>query len=168
MNCIVCVDKNWGIGKNNDLLFKIKEDMAFFRQKTMGKTVVMGLNTLLSFPGSQPLKNRTNIVLTSSPREGVITVKNLDELFAAAAEFDSDDVFVIGGGSVYRQLLPYCSKAYVTKVDADGQAEVFFDNLDAKPEWRETDKGDVFVADGYNIRFTVYENEAPLVYGGKK
>ena len=129
MNLIVAVDEKWGIGKNNDFLFSIKEDMAYFRATTLNKVVVMGGNTLRSFPNGKPLKNRVNVVVTSKTDEDVIAVKNFDELFETLKKFE-EEIFVIGGASIYPQLLPYCERAYVTKVFADGKAEVFFDNLD--------------------------------------
>ena len=100
MNLIVAVDKNWGIGAKNDLLFNLKQDMAFFRETTMDKIVVMGRNTLESFPGGRPLKRRVNICVNDEKgfeREGVIVVGSLDELFKELTNYNSDDVFVIGG-----------------------------------------------------------------------
>ena len=132
MKSIVAVDKRWGIGKNNDLLFSLPEDMKFFREKTAGKTVCMGYNTLLSFPGSKPLKNRTNIVLAPEgvEREDCIVVHTLEELSSELSKYNSDDVFVIGGAMFYKTMVPYCDECYITKVDADGEATVFYPNLD--------------------------------------
>ena len=111
MNLIVAADKNWGIGAKNDLLYSFKQDMNFFKEMTMDKVVVMGRNTLESFPGGRPLKRRINICLNAEQgfeREGVIVVGSLDELFKKLKNYNNDDVFVIGGASIYRQLLPYC------------------------------------------------------------
>lgn len=132
MNLIVAVSENWGIGKNGDLLFHIKEDMKYFRQKTIGNTVVMGRKTLDSMPGGLPLKDRENIVLTRDlefKRDGVIAVHSVDELMEKIKGMDKD-VFVIGGGEIYSLLLPYCDKAYVTKVYADKEADTFFEDLE--------------------------------------
>ena len=119
MKTIVCVDSKWGIGKKNGLLFRLPKDMAFFKQMTTGKVVAMGANTFLSFPKGA-LPNRVNIVLDDQGRkfEGATTLPTLFALLAKLNEYDTDDVFVIGGASVYKLMLPYCDTAYVTKVDA--------------------------------------------------
>ena len=137
MNAIVAVDNQWGIGKDNDLLFNIPLDMKFFRKTTLNKIVVMGKNTLLSFPESKPLKNRTNIVLSSTmpKRDDCIVVNSLDELKQKLTEYPSQDVFVIGGAMVYETMLDYCDTIYVTKVDACGNAQVFFPNLLKLEHW---------------------------------
>ena len=164
MRAIVVVDNQWGIGKKNDLLFRLPADMKHFRERTAGKVVVMGSNTLLSFPGGQPLKNRTNIVLWpgGGPREGCIVADSLQELFALIARYPADDVFVIGGAMLYRTLLPYCSGAVVTKADACGHAEVFFEDLDTLPNWSCRSAGVPVETNGVFVRFCEYENAAPL------
>lgn len=158
MNAIVAVDKKWGIGKNNGLLFSIPADMAFFREKTVGKVVVMGANTLKSFPGGKPLKNRVNVVVSTTmpKREDCIVVRDLKELKDVLKDYD--DVMLIGGGRLYRELLPYCERAFVTKVDADGDAEVFLDDLDVSPDWVLCRQEAPTVSDGYTITFTEYVN----------
>ena len=158
MNLIVAVDENWGIGKNNGLLFSLKKDMAFFRQTTTGKVVVVGANTFKSFPHGA-LPNRTNVVLDGSgeAHEGAICVKSLQELQSVLADFSDEQVFVIGGASVYRLMLPYCSVAYVTKVKATADADTFFPNLDADPEWTLTERGEDVQDNGYTINFCVYK-----------
>ncbi len=159
MKAIVAVDKNWGIGKDNDLLFSIPEDMKFFRQTTLGKVVVMGSNTLRSFPNGNPLKNRTNVVLsTTINRDDCVIVKSLDELSAELKKYNPDDVYVIGGARLYKTLLDYCDEVYVTKVDADGGAQVFFENLDERQNWSLINAGEVIETNGFNIRFTTYKN----------
>ncbi len=159
MKAIVAVDLKWGIGKNNDLLFHLKKDMAFFREKTMGKVVVMGGNTLLSFPGSKPLKNRTNIVISDQfTRDDCICVETMEELKAELKKYDTDDIYVIGGAMMYRTMLPYCDTVYVTKVNADGCAEVFYENLDNLSNWYVDFEGEVQEDNGYEIRFTTYKN----------
>ena len=161
LNC----DLKWGIGRQNGLLFRLPMDMKFFRETTTGHTVCMGENTLLSFPGSKPLKNRTNIVLSADPTheyEGVVNVHTFDDFLAeikkAAAK---DDVFIIGGASVYRQMLPYCHKVYLTKVNKDGNAEVFYPNLDEMEEFSvESEQPPVMDGD-IEIRFMTYKNACP-------
>ena len=160
MKAIVAVDKNWGIGKKNDLLFSLPADMSYFREKTLNKVVVMGSNTLKSFPGGKPLKNRTNIVLFpgGEEREDCIIVQSLEDLSKELKKYNPDDVFIIGGAMFYKTMLPYCSEVLVTKVDADGGAEVFYENLDNKLEWSCVSVQDPIETNGYTIRFTVYRN----------
>ncbi len=139
MNLIVAVDKNWAIGKDNKLLVSIPDDMKFFRETTSGKVVVMGRKTLESFPNGKPLKNRVNIVLTRDENYQVkdaIVVHSKEELDKELAKYNSDDIFVIGGESIYRMLLDDCSTAFVTYIDYAYDADTFFPNLDVKPEWK--------------------------------
>ena len=145
MNLIVAVDKNWAIGKNNKLLVSIPDDMKFFRETTSGHVVVMGRKTLESFPNGKPLKNRTNIVVTRDANykaDGAVIVHSLEELKAELTKYDSDDIYVIGGESVYRQLLADCSVAYVTYVDYAYDADTYFPNLDSDPAWRLADESE--------------------------
>lgn len=163
MKCIVAVDRKWGIGKKNGLLFRLPEDMAYFRKNTIDKTVVMGSNTLKSFPGGKPLKNRTNIVFWpgGEKRDDCTVCGSFDELKSELVKYDGDDIFIIGGAMFYRTMLPYCDAALVTKVDADGDAEVFFENLDELEGWR-LEKESEPVSDGeYDIKFTEYKNTNP-------
>ncbi len=163
MKTIVAVDEKWGIGKKNGLLFSLKEDMKFFREKTLNKVVVMGGNTLLSFPGSKPLKNRTNIVLSDVLEEGdgYILTRTLPELLEELKKYDTDEIFVIGGAMMYRTMLPYCDTAYITKVFADGEAEVFFPNLDEQKDWKLVAQDTEIEDNGYKISFTTYKNSNP-------
>ena len=141
MNIIVAVDKNWAIGKDNKLLVSIPADMKMFRQETTGKVVVMGRKTLESFPGGLPLKNRTNIVLTGNRDfkvKDAIVVHTIEELLEEIAKYPSDQVYCIGGDSVYKQLLPYCDTAHITKIDFAYEADRYFPNLDEMPEWKVT------------------------------
>jgi len=138
MNLIVAVDKNWAIGKNNKLLVSIPDDMKFFRETTSGHVVVMGRKTLESFPNGKPLKNRVNIVLTSDKNYSVndaVVVNSLDELREELKKYNSDDIYVIGGDSVYKQLLDDCDVAHVTYIDYAYDADSYFPNLDADPNW---------------------------------
>lgn len=139
MNIIVSADQNWAIGKDNKLLISIPADMKFFRTTTTGKVVVMGRKTLESFPGGQPLKKRTNIVLTRDKNYKVkdaIVVHSIEEVLEELKKYDSEDVYVIGGDSIYSQMLPYCDTAHVTKIDFAYEADSWFPNLDEDPEWK--------------------------------
>ena len=158
---IVHADKQWGIGKNNDMMFSLPLDMKFFRQTTMGHTVVMGGNTLRSFPNQKPLKNRVNIVLTRGQVcDECVCVHSYEELKNELKRRKNEEIFIIGGGEVYRELLPYCHAALVTKVEADGGAQVFFPNLDENEDFVCVDEGKPLQDNGYTIRFTRYENKA--------
>ena len=141
MNLIVAVDSNWGIGKNNQLLVKIPTDMKFFRETTTGKVVVMGRKTLESFPNGQPLKNRVNIVLTHDKTYQVkdaVLVYSLEELWKELEKYESENIYVIGGESIYDQLVDACDTAHITKIDYAYDADAHFPNLDERPEWQIT------------------------------
>lgn len=138
MNIIAAVDRNWGIGYQNRLLFSIPEDMKFFREMTTGNVVVMGRKTLESFPHKKPLKNRVNIVLTGDPcwqAEGAVVVHSVEEALSAVSGYASENVYVIGGESVYRQFLPHCDTAHITYMDHAFRADTYFPDLDDDPEW---------------------------------
>ena len=166
MKAILHADKEWGIGKSNGLMFKIPADMKFFRETTTGNVVVMGSNTLKSFPGGNPLKNRMNIVLypDGEKREDCTIVNSLDKLFSEIKKYDTDRVFVIGGAMMYKTLLPYCSEALVTKVDAVGGADTFFENLDDNPNFTLVYESEPVETNGYKIKFTTYKNEKVKSY----
>lgn len=160
MKAILAADKNWGIGYNNHLLVSIPSDMKFFRQTTTGKVVVMGRKTLESFPNGMPLKNRTNIVLTGNQNYQVkdaVIVHSEDELMEELKKYDTDDIYVIGGESVYRMMLPYCDTAYVTKIDRAFQADTFFPNLDEMDEWEMTEESEEQTCFDLEFCFTKYE-----------
>lgn len=163
MNLIVCVDNNWGIGKDNKLLFNLPEDLNYFKLMTLHRVVVMGYNTLLSLPNSKPLKDRTNIVLAPEDvsRDDCIVVHNLKDLFKTLNNYDQDDIFIIGGGMFYNTMYPYCENAYVTKVDSDGGATVFFENLDNLPNWQKSMLFPVREDKGLTYQFLLYENSQP-------
>ena len=168
MQAILHCDKEWGIGKKNDLMFHLPLDMAYFRKNTLKKVVVMGSNTLLSFPNGKPLKNRTNIVLwpngdkERAKKDGFIMVESLPELFEELKKYNSDDIYIIGGAMMYKTMLTYCSRALITKVDALGGAEVFFENLDKKENWHLENCSDSIIDNGFSIKFCTYVNSAPL------
>ena len=163
MNVIVVVDKHWGIGKNNGLLFSLKKDMAFFRQTTTGKVIVVGANTYDSFPNGA-LPNRVNIVLDDSgtPRPDATTVADIEQLDKVLAGYDSDDVFVCGGASVYSQLLSRCKYAYVTKVHSCGNAQLFFPNLDTLQGWELAEASEIVQDGEHQIQFCKYVNKTIL------
>ncbi len=159
MNLIVAVDENWGIGKDGDLLCRISADMKMFRQTTTGHTLVLGRKTLESFPNKKPLPNREHIVLTTNKTydaQGVTLCNDLPQLFTLLKAYESDDIFVIGGGSVYEQLLPYCNKAYITKIHAAFAADTFFPNLDNLPQWKRTEIGEIQEENGLRFAFDIY------------
>lgn len=159
IRAIVAVDEKWGIGKKNGLLFDLPLDMKFFRETTSGKTVCMGYNTLLSFPNGKPLKNRKNIVICPEgvTGNGFIAVHNMPEMLETIGKEDGD-VYVIGGAYFYKSMLPYCDEVLVTKVKADGNAEVFFENLDEREDFELKEEGEELQTNGYTIKFTKYKN----------
>lgn len=138
MNLIVAVDENWAIGNKNKLLVSIPSDMKFFRETTTGKVVLMGRKTLESFPGGQPLKNRVNIVLTRDENykvKGAVIVHSVEEALEELKKYDTEDVYCIGGESVYRAFLPYCDIAHVTYIENSYEADTYFPNLDEDEDW---------------------------------
>ena len=156
---IVCVDEKWGIGKKNDLLFKLPKDMEFFKTTTRQSIVFCGYNTLLSFPGSKPLKGRSTICLCPEEinREDCYCTHNFDEAVKLVKELSkTHDVFVIGGAMLYRSMLPYYDKVYVNKVYADGEATVFFPNLDEISDFEVAYADNVEEDNGYETQLVVY------------
>ena len=159
IRAIVHADKQWGIGKNNDMMFSLPKDMKFFRETTLGHTVVMGGKTLRSFPNGKPLKNRENIVLSRGQvRDDCIIVPDFETLKKVMKERENSDIYVIGGGVIYKELLPYCHEVLVTKVDAIGGAEVFFPNLDEHSDFALCYESEPIDDNGLTIRFTTYKN----------
>ncbi len=162
LNC----DKKFGIGKKGGLLFRLPKDMKMFRETTSGHAVAMGEATLLSFPNQKPLPNRINIVLSadySHEYEGTVPAHTMEEFRRLIFEAKKQgDVFVIGGASVYRQMLPYVDEVSLNKVDADGEAEVFFDNLDANGNFELVSVGEPVEDNGYTTRLCIYKNKKPL------
>lgn len=161
MKAIVHADKNWGIGKDNSLMFRLPADMKFFKETTTGNTVVMGGNTLRSFPGGRPLKDRANIVLSTTleERDDCMIVRTLSSLSAAISGVKEGEVYLIGGSSLYRTLLPCCEEVLVTKVEADGGADAFFPNLDEDENFELAECGSPVETNGYTIRFCRYVNK---------
>jgi dihydrofolate reductase len=139
MNLIAAVDNNWAIGYRNSLLVRIPSDQKQFRETTEGKVIVMGRKTLETFPQRQPLKNRVNIILSKDKDysvKGATVVHSLSELMEELKKYNDNDIYVVGGESIYEQLLPFCRTALITKVDYEYQADAFMENLDESDEWR--------------------------------
>ena len=156
MKAILSADRNWGIGNGNKLLVSIPSDM---------KVVVMGRKTLESFPNGQPLKNRTNIVLTENPDYRVkdaVIVHSKEELLKTLEQYDTEDIYIIGGESIYRMMLPYCDTVLVTKIDRAFQADTFFPDLDKMEEWEMTEEGEEQTCFDLEFRFTKYERRQEM------
>ena len=162
MNAIVVVDKNWAIGRNNDLLFSLPTDMKRFRSLTLYGTVILGRKTLDSFPGGRPLPKRRNIVITHHvdfDREGCEIADSPETALELAAGTEDDKLWIIGGGSVYTALLRQCKRVYLTKVDAAAEgADTFFPNLDKLPGWEIENTSDTVEENGVTYRFIDYVN----------
>lgn len=165
MNCIVNVTENWGIGYQGQLAIAIHADLRRFRELTTGHTVVLGRKTLATFPGGRPLKNRENIILTRDAAfscEGARVMHSAEDVLAFARANGHDDLWIIGGESVYRQLVPYCRMAYVTKTFADVPADAFFPDLDALENWSVAEALPAGEEDGVRYQFLNYCNSSPL------
>ena len=162
MNLIVNVDKNWAIGYGGKLLVSIPEDMKFFRSETTGKVVVLGRKTLATFPGGQPLKNRTNIILTQNPEftaKGAVVCHSVEETLEELKKYPSEDVYIIGGDTIYRQFLPYCDTAHVTRMEHAYDADAWFPNLDEDPEWELTGQSEEKTYFDLEFTFCRYERK---------
>lgn len=162
MNLMVAVDRNWGIGRQQALLFPLPDDLANLKRVTMGKKIIMGRKTVETFPKQKPLPGRENILLTrdtSFTAEGFTVLHSLQEL----AEYlqGDEDAFVLGGAEIYEQLLPYCHTAYITRVDADGMADRFFPNLDENSNWELQSVSEPMINNEIPFVYTVYSNKAP-------
>lgn len=157
MKLIVAADRNWAIGKDNDLLCHLPGDLKYFKEKTMGKTVVMGRKTLESLPGGKPLPKRTNIVLTRDvnfQKEGCVIVNGIDELLE---KYGDDDLMIMGGAEVYTKLLPYCDTCYITEIDKEFEADKFIPNLKEHPDYEKVWESEEQVENGISYRFTEYK-----------
>ena len=165
MKLIVNADKNWGIGLKGKLLVSIPEDLKQFRNETMGHTVVYGRKTLDCFPGGLPLKGRRNIILSSKKdftAKDAIVVNSVQELFDTLRGIDSDDIYIIGGGSIFNMMEPYCDEAIVTRLDYAYQADTFFPNLDEKENWKIVDTSEEQTCFSIEYHFVRYKNESKL------
>jgi dihydrofolate reductase len=146
MKAIVSVDQNWGIGYKGNLLLRIPEDMKFFKQMTVGKVVVMGRGTYESLPGKEPLKDRTNIVLSTNRDfrdDRVVSCYSLDNLLQELKKYPSDDICVIGGESLFQLLMPYLDELYVTKIRHTFPADRHLRNVDEDDNWRVESEGEL-------------------------
>lgn len=160
MNLIAAVDNNWAIGNKRELLADIPEDKRLFRELTVGKTIVGGRVTMEGFPGGKPLPDRKNIMLTR--RDDIsfgdaLIAHDLTELFKMLVDTDSDDIFFVGGEQVYREALPFCTRAYITKINYEYEADAHMDNLDDLPEWKLTMQSDEYTFGDISYKFTIYE-----------
>ncbi len=145
MNMIVAVDKNWAIGNKGSLLVSIPGDHKMFRKETLHKVIVYGRKTLETFPMAHPLDQRTNIILSRNPKlevRGAQVIHSVEDLLEELKQYDSDEVYIIGGESIYRQMLPYVDTVHVTQIDYAYEADAYFPNLDEDPEWEITAEGD--------------------------
>lgn len=161
MKTIAAVDLSWGIGCKDKLLAKIPEDMKYFKEMTLGKIVVMGRTTFESLPGKQPLKDRVNIILTTKSdynAKGAVVCRSLSELFDELVKYSTDNIFVIGGESIYKQLLPYCTEAYITKIQKKYTADKYFQNLDNDDVWKRVSQSESKSYLGTKYNFERYIN----------
>lgn len=162
MNLIVAVDKNWGIGKDNQLLTRISADMRLFKQLTMGNILVLGRKTLGTFPGGKPLPGRINFILTkeeSFQAEEAIICHSVEEVLQKGEQQKDKEIFIAGGGSVYHQFLEYCDTAYITKIDQEFEADTFIPNLDELPEWTCIKAGEWQEENGISFQFCIYQKK---------
>lgn len=162
MNLIVAVDQNWAIGNQDDLLIRIPNDHKHFREETTGKVVVLGRKTMETFPQGLPLKNRTNIILSANKSYKVkdaIVVHSIEELLGELKNYKEEDIYIIGGASVYKQMLPYCKVAHVTMIEHAYQADAFFPNLDQDEEWEITADSEEQTYFDIEYRFVKYERK---------
>ena len=162
MNLIVAADKNRAIGNKGKLLVTIPDDQRLFRQETIGKVIVMGRKTLESLPGGQPLAGRTNVVLTENKdykKKGTVVMHSLEETLKYLEPYPTEDIYIIGGETIYRQFLPYCDTAHVTWIDYAYDADTFFPNLEQDPMWRMTDVSDEQTYFNLCYEFRKYERK---------
>lgn len=162
MNLIVAADSRWGIGKNGGLLADLPTDMKYFREHTRDKVVLMGRKTLESLPGKKGLPKRVNFVLTSNPdfeAERCTVVHSEDELWEAVSEYEPDDVFLIGGATLYNRFYKYCDRLYVTKIDADLGADTFIVDFDGDPDFEIMSESEPVTENGMTYRFVIYKKK---------
>lgn len=160
MKLIVAAGKNWEIGKENQLLCHLPGDLKYFKERTQGKTVIMGRKTLESLPGGKPLPKRRNIVLTtdsSFEKEGCEIAHSIDEILELIG--NDSEAMVMGGGTVYRQLLPYCESCYITKIDKSFNADTYFPDLDSDDDFELVWQSDVNRENDIEYVFTEYKRK---------
>jgi len=161
MKMIAAVGKKGEIGNRGGLLASLPGDMKYFRQQTMGKTVIMGRATLESFPGGKPLPKRRNIVLSTKlePGQGYEVCRDLDELLELVKDEPEDDLMVIGGGSIYTMLRPYCEEALITEIDSEFEADTYIEPFGADPEWEKVQESEPAEENGHTYRFVIYRRK---------
>ena len=160
MNLVVAVDNNWAIGYQNKLLVKIPADQKFFRNETIHKAVIMGRKTLESFPGGRPLADRLNVVITSDPDYKVMdaaVVNSIEKALEVVKDYKTEDIYIIGGESIYRQMLRLCDTAHVTKIDYNYNADAYFPNLDEMEDWHITGESEEHTY--HDLVYTFYRYE---------
>lgn len=165
MNIIAAVDSNWAIGNKDELLVRIPNDQKHFREETTGKVVVLGRKTLSTFPQGMPLANRTNIILSKNPDykvKNALVVHSVEELLEELKKYRSEDIYIIGGESIYEQLLPYCDVCHITKIDKSYEADRYFPNLDEMPEWEITQDSEEQTYFDLEYLFLKYERVKPV------
>lgn len=163
MNLIAAVDNNWAIGFKGELLVRIPNDHKMFRQETSGKVVVLGRKTLETFPNKLPLPNRTNIILSRDEGfkvKGALVVHSVEELLEGVKKYNSEDVYIIGGETIYAQLLKYCDTAHITKIEHEYEADAYFPNLDQADEWQVTQESDEQTYFDLEYTFKKYERKS--------
>lgn len=164
MNMIAAVDSNWAIGRKGRLLVSIPNDQRHFREETIGKVIVLGHRTLQTFPQGMPLQGRTNIILSKDSDCSVkdaIVLHSLEELLEKLKEYPPQDVYCVGGESLYLQLLPYCDTVHITKIDHAYEADAYFPNLDRMAEWEITAESDEQTYFDIAYTFLRYERRKP-------
>lgn len=162
MNILVAVDNNWAIGNKNQLLVSIPSERKMLHEETAGKVVVLGRKTLDVFSQGLPIKSKANYVLSKDSKlsvKGAQVVKSVEVLMEELKNFPSEDIFVVGGASIYEQLLPYCDTVHVTKIDREYQADAYFPNLDKSDEWIVTDESDEFTYFDIAYEFIKYQRK---------
>lgn len=158
MNLIACVDKNWAIGNKGELLVSIPSDKKLFKKLTDGKVVIGGRKTMEAIPGGTTLGGRTNIILTSDKKYtygNAVIVHSIDEALEELKKYDDEDIFVIGGEKVYKEFMPYCSRAYITKVDYEYEADAYLEDLEKSDEWIMTHDSDEWTY--YDLEYYFYQ-----------
>ena len=160
MNAIVAVDSNWAIGNKGQLLIRIPADQKMFKAETLGGVVVLGRKTMDTFPGRRPLPERTNIILSTQKDYAVkdaVVVHSVEQLVDELKSYPSEKIYIIGGDSVYKQMLPYCDTVHVTKIDREYEADAYFPNLDEDPDWEITANSEEQVYFDTTYTFIKYE-----------
>ena len=168
MKIIVATEKNWGIGKDNQLLVHLPGDLKFFKEQTTGKVIILGRKTLETFPGGRPLPNRVNVIVSGNPefqKDGCIIASSVEDAVAksleAAGDAGTDGIMVCGGASIYEQMLPLCDTCIITRMDQEFESDRFFPNLDQLPNWQIAEQSEIFEENGVTYQYIDYINTAP-------